>query len=156
MLNNDATAISDAKKALDGVFTKYVNGESCQVGFALISSRSSELGQGVELSDAIAGLIQSDFATILPKDASGGTGRLISESIALPGTTPVGEVQLQLFLNTGCKPAWIDGAQERQHFNDIWHVFYVYHFVVYAILKGQSSLAHIGDAKARQATTVQW
>ncbi len=105
VLANNASAISDAKGELDRVFAKYVNGQTCQVGFALISSRAQELGQGVQLSDAIAGLIQSELPQILPKQSSGSPGQLISESIALPGTTPVGEVQLQLFFNTGCQPA---------------------------------------------------
>ncbi len=105
VLANNASAISDAKGELDRVFAKYVNGQTCQVGFALISSRAQELGQGVQLSDAIAGLIQSELPQILPKQSSGSPGQLISESIAFPGTTPVGEVQLQLFFNTGCQPA---------------------------------------------------
>lgn len=104
VINNDSNAVADAKKQLDGVFAKYVNSNSCTVGFALISSRSQELGQGVQLSDAVARLIQKDFPQILPKDTSGNPGQLISESIALPGTTPTGEVELQLFFNTGCKP----------------------------------------------------
>ena len=105
VLANNASAISDAKGELARVFAKYVNGESCQIGFVLISSRAQELGQGVQLSDAIARLIQSGFPQLIPRQATGGPGQLIGESIALPGTTPVGEVQLQLFFNTGCQPA---------------------------------------------------
>ncbi|MGB3305073.1 MAG: hypothetical protein WBA63_02740 [Thermomicrobiales bacterium] len=105
VLSNDSSAISDAKSELDKVLGKYENGGNCQIGFALISSRADELGQGVDLSDAIAKMIQDNHQDILPKDASGGPGQLISESIALPGTTPVGEVQLKLFFNTGCQPA---------------------------------------------------
>lgn len=105
VLSNNASAISDAKGELDRVFAKYVNGKTCTIGFALISSRSQELGQGVQLSDAIAGLIQSELPQILPTQTSGNPGKLLSESIALPGTTPVGEVQLQLLFYGGCQPA---------------------------------------------------
>ncbi len=105
VLANNSTAVANARSELDRVLSKYVNGEGCRIGFALIASGSNDIGPGVQLSDAIAGLIQQEFSEILPKDASNGTGRLVSESIALTGDTPTGQVQLQLFFNVGCKPA---------------------------------------------------
>ncbi|MGC4106386.1 MAG: hypothetical protein QM753_08530 [Thermomicrobiales bacterium] len=105
VVSGNQQAVSSARQQLDQVFQKYTNGSTCQIGFALISSRASDIGSGIQLSDAIAALISDEFPQLLPVNADGSQGRLISESIALPGTTPVGEVQLQLFFNSGCSPA---------------------------------------------------
>jgi hypothetical protein len=58
----------------------------------------------VQLSDAIATLIADRYPNLLPEPTDGSAAQLASESIALPGTQPVGEVQLQLFLSSGCQP----------------------------------------------------
>jgi hypothetical protein len=105
VIGGDGEAIDDAIDELNTAFEPYLNGQNCRIGFVLISSRSNELGQGVELSNAIAGLIEQEFTGLLPEPADGGAPELASESIALPGTEPVGEVQLQLFLSSGCQPA---------------------------------------------------
>lgn len=105
VLRGDSVAMDKARAELDRVLAPYVNGSMCQIGFALITSRSDDLSRGIQLSDAIATMIEADYPNLVPKDASGGIGQLVSESIAMPGTTPVGEVQLQLFLNLGCRPA---------------------------------------------------
>lgn len=105
VVNGDGGAVDDAIGELDDALGPYVNGQDCRIGFVLISSRSNELGQGVQLSDAIAGIINNEFPELLPEPADGSTPELASESIALPGTEPVGEVQLQLFLSSGCQPA---------------------------------------------------
>ena len=104
ILRGDPVAMDRAWAELDRVLAPYVDGSNCQIGFALISSRSKEIGDGVQLSDAISQLIQIAYPSLLPKSISGDPS-LISESIAVPGTTPIGEVQLQLFLNMGCQPA---------------------------------------------------
>ncbi len=98
LLTNDAIAIEEAREELESVLKPYLGGESCQIGFALISSRANELGQGVELSQDMGDLIESEFPQLLLEGSEG----LTLEAIALPGTEPVGEVQLRLFLYAGC------------------------------------------------------
>ncbi len=105
VIAGDGDAVEEARQELNSVLAPYVRGQNCRIGFVNISSRSSELGQGVQLSDAIAGIIEQDFQQLLPEPTEGGSPQLASESIALPGTDPVGEVQLQLFLSAGCQPA---------------------------------------------------
>lgn len=104
VVSGNVSDVEDARQQLDQVFQKYTDGSNCQIGFALISSRASDIGSGIQLSNAIADLISDEFPGLLPVNADGSRGRLISESIVLPGTTPVGEVQLQLFFNSGCTP----------------------------------------------------
>lgn len=100
----DADAVEDAVDELEDAFGPYLNGQDCRIGFVLISSRSGELGEGVRLSDAIAELVQEEFPELIPEPTDGSESELLSESIALPGTSPVGEVQLQLLLSSGCQP----------------------------------------------------
>jgi len=105
VLAGDDDAIDDAVDSIGDALQPYLESDSCRVGFVLITSRSNELGQGVQLSDAIAGLIQQEFPEILPEPADGSEPQLASESIARPNSSPVGEVELTLFLNSGCEPA---------------------------------------------------
>jgi hypothetical protein len=105
VLSGDPDALDDAADALGEVLDPYVEGENCRIGFVNISSRSNQLGEGVQLSDAIAVIIAQEYPELLPEPADGSDPQLASESIALPGTQPVGEVQLQLFLSSGCTPA---------------------------------------------------
>ena len=105
VLSGDQGAIDDAVEELQGVLQPYIDGENCRVGFVLITSRSSDLGQGVQLSDAIAALINEEFPDLLADPGDGSTPQLASESIARPNTTPVGEVELTIFLSSGCEPA---------------------------------------------------
>ena len=105
VINGDQAALDKARDELDDVFGSYLQGQSCRVGFVNISSRAPDIGQGIQLSDAIADLIESDFPQLLPAAADDGTPQLASESIALPNTSPSGEVELQLFLSSGCEPA---------------------------------------------------
>ncbi len=105
VLAGDANAVADAEAELDRVLGKYVNGESCRIGFVNVSSRAPDIGQGVQLSTAMADLIQNQFPELLPEPADGSTPVLTSNPIAYPNTTPVGEVELQLFLSAGCEPA---------------------------------------------------
>src|SRR5690606_35938265 len=105
VLSGDQDAIDDANEELDRVLGKYEQGDSCRIGFVNISSRSAELGQGVQLSDRIGALIEERYPNLLPEPTDDSAPQLASESIALPNTQPVGEVQLQLFLSSGCQPA---------------------------------------------------
>jgi len=105
VLNGDDSALADARDALDSVLAPYMQGQSCRIGFVNISSRAPDIGQGVQLSDRIAQMIEDEFPQLLPEPAEGNNPQLASESIALPNTTPTGEVELQLFLSSGCEPA---------------------------------------------------
>lgn len=105
VIANDPDAVAEARAQLHQVLDPYVNGQNCRIGFVNISSRSSELGQGVQLSTAMAPIIEAEFPQLLPEPADGSAPRLASNPIAYPGTEPVGEVELQLFLSSGCQPA---------------------------------------------------
>lgn len=105
VLDGDDGAIDDAREELTTALAPYVQGQNCRIGFVNISSRSADLGPGVQLSGAIAGIIQEDFPELLPEPTDGSEPQLASEAIALPGTSPEGEVTLQLFLSTGCQPS---------------------------------------------------
>jgi hypothetical protein len=104
VLSGDDDAIAEARDQLNSALGPYLNGESCRLGFVLISSRSGDLGEGVQLSERIGGLIESEFPDLLQEPANGSDRKLAYESIALPNTTPVGEVELLLFLSSGCQP----------------------------------------------------
>jgi hypothetical protein len=106
VISGDDDALEDAREELGNVLNPYLEAESCRLGFVLISSRAPDIGQGIQLSNRIAVMIEEDFTEILPEPADGGEPVLASESIALPGTAPTGEVELLLFLSSGCQ---IDG-----------------------------------------------
>ncbi|MGI8483834.1 MAG: PQQ-binding-like beta-propeller repeat protein [Thermomicrobiales bacterium] len=105
VLNDDPAAIATARAELDRVLAPYVNGSNCQIGFALIQSHAFDVDQGVQLSDKIASMIGTDHPELLPTGADGMPARLVSDSIAIPGTASVGDVEIQLFFNIGCQPA---------------------------------------------------
>jgi hypothetical protein len=103
VISGDDDALDDAREELGVVLDPFLEAESCRLGFVLISSRSPDIGQGIQLSDRIATMIEEDYTAILPDAANGGEPVLASESIALPGTAPTGEVQLLLFMSSGCQ-----------------------------------------------------
>lgn len=105
VVSGNDEALDDARGELEDALAPYLQSESCRIGFVNISSRAPDIGQGIQLSDAIAQLIEDDFPQLLPEPAEGDQAQLASESIALPNTTPSGEVELQLFLSSGCEPA---------------------------------------------------
>jgi hypothetical protein len=105
VLGGNEDSLDNARNALDSALGPYADGNNCRIGFVNISSRSNSIGEGVQLSDAIAILIEEEHPELLPDPADGESAQLASESIAFPNTSPVGEVQLQLFLSTGCQPA---------------------------------------------------
>lgn len=110
VLNGEEGALTDAREELHRVLDPYANSESCRIGFVLISSRAPQLGQGVQLSDQIAIMIPQEFPGLMPLSSDGSEPTLASESIALPGTTPTGEVQLLLFMSAGCQPVSASSA----------------------------------------------
>lgn len=105
VVNNDPGAVEDARVELRRIFNEYVNGQNCKIGFVIISSRAPDVGPGVALSRAMAEIIQSEFPQLLPERTDGSAPELASNPISYPGTEPSGEVELQLFLSTGCVPA---------------------------------------------------
>jgi hypothetical protein len=105
VLSGDEGALADARDELDSVLAPYLQGQSCRIGFVNISSRAPDIGQGIQLSNRIAELIEDEFPQLIPEPAGDGSPQLASESIALPNTTPTGEVELQLFLSSGCDAA---------------------------------------------------
>jgi len=105
VVSGDGGSLNDALEELDTALGPYVDGVNCRIGFVNISSRAGDVGDGVALSNVIAELIQEEFSELLPEPADGAELELASNSIAFPNTEPVGEVQLQLFLSTGCQPA---------------------------------------------------
>lgn len=97
-------ALDKAREELHRVLDKYQNSGTCRIGFVLISSRAPTLGEGIQLSNAIAEIIPVEFPDLLPLSADGSNPTLASESISLPNTTPTGEVELLLFMSAGCEP----------------------------------------------------
>lgn len=104
VLRGDDDAMEAARNELHRVLDPYASSGTCRIGFVLLSSRAPTIGEGIELSNATAALIQSEFPDLLPLAAEGQQPTLASESIALPNTTPTGEVQLLLFMSAGCQP----------------------------------------------------
>jgi hypothetical protein len=103
VVSGDEDALNDAREELGSVLNPFIEAESCRLGFVLISSRAPDINGGIQLSDRIAVMIEEDYPDILPDSADGGNPTLVSESIALPGTAPTGEVQLLLFMSSGCQ-----------------------------------------------------
>lgn len=104
VVSGDEEAVDEARDELHRVLDPYANSETCRIGFVLLSSRAPTISQGIQLSDAIADLMAEEFPDLLPTSATGEEPVLASESIALPNTTPTGEVELLLFLSAGCEP----------------------------------------------------
>lgn len=104
VLEGDDDAEDEALEELHRVLDPYANAETCRIGFVLLSSRAPTIGEGIQLSDTVAGYIEQEFPDLLPVTSDGEDRTLASESIALPNTTPTGEVQLLLFMSAGCEP----------------------------------------------------
>lgn len=102
VLAEEPQAIRGAEDALDQVLAEYKGNAACSIGFVLISSRAPDLGTGVQLSSRIATMIEDTQQDLLQPADNGDPGELASESIALPGTTPYGEVEMLLFMTSGC------------------------------------------------------
>lgn len=108
VLQGDDDAEEEARAELRRVLDPYANSETCRIGFVLLSSRAPTIGEGIQLSDTMAGYIEEEFPGLLPRTVDDSAPTLASESIALPNTTPTGEVQLLLFLSAGCEPSGFD------------------------------------------------
>jgi hypothetical protein len=104
-LAGDEGALNDAQQALDDALAPYIKGQNCRIGFVLISSNAPDVPTGANLSKRIGAMIEQDFPQLLPEPANGGDQKLAFDSVALPGATPSGQVELLLFLSSGCQPA---------------------------------------------------
>lgn len=93
VVSGDADAIQAAEQEISETFQPYVDAE-CRAGFVFISARAPTIGEGVALSDAVYDLLGPTVPEVFSE-----TG---TEGVALPETSPSGEVFLQLFLNSGC------------------------------------------------------
>ena len=93
VVSGDTGAIEDAEQIISETFQPYVD-EDCRAGFVLITSRAPSITEGLALSSAVSELLGSAMPEVFSD-----TG---TEGISAPGTSPSGEVILQLFLNAGC------------------------------------------------------
>lgn len=102
VLSGNSNATDDAIDELHRVLDKYINGNSCTLGFVNISTRAPDVGTGSQASERIAQLIEQEFPELLPQ-SDNGSASLPNVPIAYPGTSPSGEVELQMFVNNGCQ-----------------------------------------------------
>ena len=104
VFNRQDSANQEAIAALHSVLDKYANGTNCKIGFMNISTNSPDVAIGSQTSDRLAGLIQDEFPDLL-LSIDGQEPALAFVAIANTGGQPVGEVELQLFVNFGCQPS---------------------------------------------------
>jgi hypothetical protein len=102
VLAGDDGAISEAEDKIRETFQSYADADGCQAGFVLTSARAPDLGQGVQLSTRFNELLRSTMPDVF--------GETAFEGIALPNTSPSGEVILQIFLYSGCDLIGNDGG----------------------------------------------
>lgn len=100
--NGEEGAEDDARDELQGVFDKYIQGDTCRLGFVLITSNSPDLSSGVQLSKNIGRIIETQFPDVLPEPTEGDDPTLAGDYVANPGASPSGEVELTMLLSTGC------------------------------------------------------
>ena len=92
LLRGDEEAVAAARRALARVLDPYRG--QCRAGFVLISGHGDDITEGIGLAHAIETLLTEEFADIF--------GDAGSETFALPGVPPRGQVELQIFLFSGC------------------------------------------------------
>lgn len=107
VLSGDDDAIEEAEEEISDTFQEYVDAEGCHAGFVLLSGRAPDIAQGNQLSEAVFDLLVSTVPEVFGEtDAFSQAGY---ETVALPNTTPTGEVVLQVFLYSGCELVGGDG-----------------------------------------------
>ncbi len=108
VLSGDTAAIEDARKEITETFQRYVDAEGCHAGFVLLSGRAPDIGTGNQLADEVFDLMVETVPQVFGEtDTYGKSG---SETVALPNTTPEGEVVIQVFLYSGCPLLDNDGG----------------------------------------------
>ena len=96
MLYQDEEALTQAHFALSMELSRFPAG--CRAGFMLISGKAPTIEEGVDLARRTNDLLRADWPDIF--DAQTGV-----EVFALPNETPVGEVSIDIFFYSGCRPA---------------------------------------------------
>lgn len=100
VLNGDDDAVEDAEEEILDTFAPYVESEGCHAGFVLLSARAPDIGSGNQLADEVFELLVETVPEVFGEtETHDQTG---NETVALPNTTPTGEVLLQVFLYSGC------------------------------------------------------
>lgn len=107
VLNGDDDAIEEAQEEILETFQPYIDAEGCHAGFVLLSGRAPDIATGNQLSEEVFDLLVSTVPEVFGEtDAFSQAGY---ETVALPNTTPTGEVVLQVFLYSGCELFGEDG-----------------------------------------------
>ncbi len=100
ILSNDPDAIEDAEQEIEETFQPYIDAGNCHAGFVLLSSRAPDIGSGNQLSEEVFELLVATAPEVFAEtDTFGQSG---FETVALPNTSPTGEVLMQVFLYAGC------------------------------------------------------
>ena len=87
----EAAVVADVRR----LFAPYA-ASGCQLGFMFIAANAPEIGEGVELAQAVERLLRREFPDIFQG--------VPAELFAQPGVEPRGQVDLQLFFGRGCDP----------------------------------------------------
>lgn len=69
----------------------------CRAGFVLITANAPDISSGVALAETVGDLLREEAPAFF--------GDAAANPIAQPGAQPVGQVELQIFVNQGCPPA---------------------------------------------------
>jgi hypothetical protein len=108
VLTGDSGAIDSARQEITETFQRYVDADGCHAGFVLLSGRAPDIGTGNELAERVFELMVETVPEVFGEtDTYGESGY---ETVALPGTSPEGEVLIQVFLYSGCPLLDADGG----------------------------------------------
>ena len=100
VLSGDNDAIEDAREEITETFQRYVDAEGCHAGFVLLSGRAPDISSGNDLAERVFELMVDAVPEVFGEtDTYGESGY---ETVALPNTSPEGEVLIQVFLYSGC------------------------------------------------------
>jgi hypothetical protein len=96
MLAANPSALNDARAALKRQLDRYP--ATCRAGFVLISGNAPDIDQGIRLAHRVDDLLRQGWPQIFTPS----TG---SEVFALPNEPPAGQVSIDIFFYSGCRPA---------------------------------------------------
>lgn len=100
VLSNDQDAIEDAEQVIAETFQPYVDAEGCHAGFVLLSGRAPGIGPGNDIAEAVFEMMLETVPEVFAETET--FGETAYETVALPNTTPEGEILMQVFLYSGC------------------------------------------------------
>jgi hypothetical protein len=95
MLAGDEEALTQARFALSMELARFPAG--CRAGFMLISGKAPTIEEGIALASRTNELLRDAWPAIFDTQ----TG---SEVFALPNESPAGEVSIDIFFYSGCRP----------------------------------------------------